>query len=56
MLSWIGVLGVLVGSKIPFNEMVDFIKNQWQIPSPKLYFKENGVMVFKFKSRIDHGS
>lgn len=46
-------IGVLVGNKIPYFDMVDYLKSHWQIPPLKLFYKDNGIMVLKFRTKED---
>lgn len=47
------LIGALIGSSISFNSMMEFMTENWPIDLPKLYIKENGVMVLKFKNIED---
>lgn len=47
------LIGVLIGKPITFNAMTEFIKSCWQVKQPKLYLKNNGIWVIKFKSMED---
>lgn len=43
------LIGVLLGSLVSPDVMTEFIKNNWEVEMPKIYIKENRVMIFKFK-------
>lgn len=47
------LIGMIIGGRLPFNYVKDFMETHWKIPQPKLFVKDNGVMVFKFNSVED---
>lgn len=53
-LEWSATLiGVLIGKPISYNDRTDFMQRHRQIEQPKLYIKNNGILVMKFKSIKD---
>lgn len=47
------LIGALIGSPLSYNAMVEFMKDNWQVALPKLFIKDNGVLVLKFKNAED---